>query len=855
MRLFLLALAPFLWVTVAAFGADASPTPRVPPRPNLPAGGAGVTDVQMLVPGFTVRALPVVLPNINAVRYRADGRLVALAFNGKVFLLTDTDGDGVEDKADIFYDPPRPHPSLNLLLTPPGYSHGNGVFVARKGALVLELDTDGDDRADKEITVATGWEMPTRFPGGATDTVGLALDAEQNLYFGLGAANSQNGYLLDKGVSRYRLTSERGALLRMPPDLSRREIVATGIRAAFGMAFNAEGDLFATDQEGATWMANGNPFDELLHLQPGRHYGFPPRHPRHLPKVIDEPSVIDFGPQHQSTCGLCFNDPVNGGPVFGPAWWRGDAFVAGEARGKIYRTKLVKTPSGYVGRSQIIACIGWLTVDQCVSPRGDLVVTVHSGPPDWGTGGSGTGRLFKLTRTDAAAPQPVVAYAASSTEWRIEFDRELPEGIERDITARTTLTSGVYVREGDRFETFRPGYRAVNLQRAAPRTLMPVHVARLSDDRRTLILETAVQAVMQPTSIDIDAWPATSPLTAHARPQRAVLGVAADPSGVAASWISADGRAAWQGWLPHFDLQVSRELTVASASHARLWELVRRPGMLVLKGQLDLWNMLRPAVQPGERLDFTLPAEKVSVRFAAAAGPAPRLVFPGVASAPAIETSAAAVQFVRYTPRERAFLPIEIALATGGGDPAGLHVSWTTAEDDRPRPLPLRRVILPWASPPEPATKPTPPPELVGGDWQRGRALFAACAMCHGLNGEGSRVGPDLSNLMHCDYASVLKDIAEPSAAINPDHTAFTITLRDGETLTSVLLEDTVDHVLLAIPGAAPRKVPKIDIVRMAASPISLMPAGLDLALGAQGLKDLLTYLLLPPPTQPTSPP
>lgn len=164
-------------------------------------------------------------------------------------------------------------------------------------------------------------------------------------------------------------------------------------------------------------------------------------------------------------------------------------------------------------------------------------------------------------------------------------------------------------------------------------------------------------------------------------------------------------------------------------------------------------------------------------------------------------------------------------------------------------------MILPWASPPEPATKPTPPPELVGGDWQRGRALFAACAMCHGLNGEGSRVGPDLSNLMHCDYASVLKDIAEPSAAINPDHTAFTITLRDGETLTSVLLEDTVDHVLLAIPGAAPRKVPKIDIVRMAASPISLMPAGLDLALGAQGLKDLLTYLLLPPPTQPTSPP
>ena len=38
--------------------------------------------------------------------------------------------------------------------------------------------------------------------------------------------------------------------------------------------------------------------------------GFPPRHSKHLPSVIDEPSVFDYIPQHQSTCGLNFNDPV-----------------------------------------------------------------------------------------------------------------------------------------------------------------------------------------------------------------------------------------------------------------------------------------------------------------------------------------------------------------------------------------------------------------------------------------------------------------------------------------------------------------------------------------------------------------
>jgi len=823
---------------------------RKNPLPNLPAGGAGATDVQMLVPGFAVRALPLELRNINAVRYRPDGKLFALTFDGKVYLLSDSDGDGLEDKADIFYDPGRVHLSLNIALTPKGYPGGQGVFIARKGNLALQLDTDGDDKADKQIIVADKWENPQRFPGGASDTIGVALDREGNVYFGLGAANSQNGYLLEKGVASYRIGSERGTLLRIPPDFSRREVVATGIRAAFGMAFNAAGDLFATDQEGATWMANGNPFDELLHLQPGRHYGFPPRHPKHLPDVIDEPSVVDFAPQHQSTCGLFFNDPIEGGPVFGPSWWRGDAFVAGEARGKLYRVKLVKTPSGYVGQNQVIACNGWLTVDQCVSPRGELVVSVHSGPPDWGTGALGTGRLFKLALAEKDAPQPVAAYAASPTERRVVFDRPLPAGIERELAARTTMSAGVHLREGDRFETFRPGYRAVDGQQAAPRGRLAVREARVSEDRRALIFTTEAHAVAQPCGIDVDAWPRGRAELKDERPQKSVLAVAADVSGVEAKWTSADGRETWAGWLPHFDLQVARELTVASAEHAQFFAQLARPGTLVLKGQLDLWSMLRPAVQPGERLDFTLPAERVTVSFAVTQGRAPGVIVRGE-KPEQVAAEGAATKIVRHVPRERNWVPVEVRVATGeGGAAPRLHVSWNTAEDARPRALALRRVLLPWAKPAPPPLAPKAPAELAGGDWQRGKQLFAACAMCHGLNSEGSRVGPDLSNLVHRDYASVLKDIVDPNAAINPDHVAYVITLKSGETRTAVLLEDNPDHVLLATPGGAPEKLAKSAIATLAASPVSLMPPGLDQSLGPGGLKDLLTFLMLPPPAE-----
>ena len=43
------------------------------------------------------------------------------------------------------------------------------------------------------------------------------------------------------------------------------------------------------------------------------------KHAHHLPDVIDEPATVEFGPQHQSTCGLIFNEPVSeGGKPFRP---------------------------------------------------------------------------------------------------------------------------------------------------------------------------------------------------------------------------------------------------------------------------------------------------------------------------------------------------------------------------------------------------------------------------------------------------------------------------------------------------------------------------------------------------------
>ncbi len=58
--------------------------------------------VHMLVPGFTVQELPVKLSNINNLRFAPDGRLTALGYDGRIHLLSDSNGDGLEDKSEIF---------------------------------------------------------------------------------------------------------------------------------------------------------------------------------------------------------------------------------------------------------------------------------------------------------------------------------------------------------------------------------------------------------------------------------------------------------------------------------------------------------------------------------------------------------------------------------------------------------------------------------------------------------------------------------------------------------------------------------------------------------------------------------
>lgn len=137
---------------------------------------------------------------------------------------------------------------------------------------------------------------------------------------------------------------------------------------------------------------------------------------------------------------------------------------------------------------------------------------------------------------------------------------------------------------------------------------------------------------------------------------------------------------------------------------------------------------------------------------------------------------------------------------------------------------------------------------LKGRDMESGRNLFHAttCAKCHRFRGEGGAIGPDLSTVANkFSLSDMLDSLLEPSKVISDQYGSQQVLTADGLLLQGRVIElDDEYQVYTADADAPPTIIPREDVEEINPSNISQMPTGLIDTLNEEELKDLIAYLM-----------
>jgi putative heme-binding domain-containing protein len=131
---------------------------------------------------------------------------------------------------------------------------------------------------------------------------------------------------------------------------------------------------------------------------------------------------------------------------------------------------------------------------------------------------------------------------------------------------------------------------------------------------------------------------------------------------------------------------------------------------------------------------------------------------------------------------------------------------------------------------------------------EKGKAAFikAQCIVCHRLGNEGGLVGPDLSQVgSRFDQRALLESILEPSKVIDEKFRNTVFTLKDGNTLTGTIEQETETKILVRESPFAEKAIEllKQNITRREQSFVSPMPAGLINILTKEEITDLIAFL------------
>jgi len=313
------------------------------------------------------------------------------------------------------------------------------VYVMNMPCLTRLKDLDDDGVADQRTEVLTTLGPPAPgWPGGFNDHIvsGMRLGVDGFLYISVG----------DKGVPRAvgtdgsTLTLRGGGVIRLKPDGTELEIVASGNRNHLDVAMTEEDHLFTFDNtdDGLGW------WTRFSHIVPTGDYGYPWDYQSHKERFLAP--LAEFG--GGSPCGgLVLRENA------WPEGFRGNVLFCEWADRVLRRFEVVREGAGYrlLRHEDFMIASGgreFRPVDVCESPDGRSLYVADWGHDGWQAKVK-TGRVLRvrmdpeppaperpMIRPDSELPVLAAMLSHSSFRLRIDAQREL---VRRGVASESFL--------------------------------------------------------------------------------------------------------------------------------------------------------------------------------------------------------------------------------------------------------------------------------------------------------------------------------------------------------------------------------------------------------------------------------
>lgn len=733
----------------------------------------------------------------------------------RIYVFEDTNGDGVHDVRSIFYE--GLVTSTDLLFGPDGSLYATTRWDVFRFPGAADLDVAAGD-PERIVHCDTECDYPHDGVSGLAinpgDPTWLYFGFGENLGFDYAFYGSDGAVILGGG--------EGGSAYRCRFDGSELERLSTGHWNLFGMTFDLEGNLFATDND-----PGGSPPNRLLHIVEGGDYGFEfrygrsGRHPLQTWTGEFPGSLGMVAPIGEGACGVI---------PFGP----GELLVATWADNRVYRHVLEPKGESFTASRNLFISGSNNFRPVHFSYNADATELYIT---DWVLRNypvHGEGRIWKVK-----FKEPVDLTPTRPTKERIEMSREEALAALGDADP--------YVRT-----------EAVRVI-AGAQIVAPDH-ERFWQSIENPVARSHYAVALKRSGIE----------SARAQIPDLLNDPDEDVCFVAVKWI-ADEK------LTEFKPQLLEQIDRPGLSHSLLFAILAaeqtlngdKPSDTPSSKQLRaIFNDQNRAPALRALALKLLPADDL---------PIDRLVQIALKNPPAIRLEAVrnlqessspkrieALSTLASDTRQPSQIRAEAVLGLASAAETRVDLLKQLSADSDPAVSAEAQRALAGAGleTRDLAEKPT---SFDAAEWsallsslpgeadpEAGRRIYfhprlATCATCHEMDGRGNRVGPDLSTIYQqsdVDDEWLLTHVLNPNEAIAPQYLPWQVLKTDGDsTMGFVLRKGGTRETYLGIDGKE-FSVLKPDIISSTEMDISLMPPGLLMPLQPEEIRDLLAYLL-----------